>query len=168
MFGPKPDSWTFPLDQRATHMSLIEMDETTEPIFATPDSIQKLVNGFPRDPHTPAEVIALLDIGNKLFITAVIYYEFAAVSVEKSLQAFELAVRMYLSAGANVNFGKLIRRLEDEGTFTDEQIMLFTLGRKLRNSFAHPQYVNAIPLVMVSRFLRTTHQLIAILYQGKD
>lgn len=164
MYGPKPTSWKFTLDDRTTHMSLIEISEATDPIFATPDSIREHIDQFPNSKATPLDVSALLDMSNKLFITSVIYYEFAAISVEKALQALELAVRTHLKAGRNVKFGKLIERLKERGIHSQQEIELFNLGRKLRNSFAHPNNVNAFSMVMTAGFLRAVHQLISTLF----
>jgi hypothetical protein len=164
MFGPKPTSWTFPLDERATHMSLIEMKETIDPIFATPDSIRELITSFPLSSKAPLDVGELLGISDKLLETCVIHYEFVAIAVEKSFQAQELAMRIYLKTGKSVMLKELIKRLGDRGIFYKEEIELFDHGRRLRNSFAHPKNAVTYSLIMAITTIRTIRMFVSQLF----
>ena len=164
-FGPQPTTWIFALDDRSTAMSLVETSSTTGPLFATPDSVDEVVATFPRSAGIPEDVAALLDMSRKLLRTSVIHYEFAAIGVEKSLQALELAVRIHLAAGRNVVFVKLIERLKAEGALPLEDVDLIDTARQLRNDlFAHPKTVMAFPLVMATNLIRTSHRLSTALF----
>src|SRR5689334_11579912 len=91
-----PTSWTFELDQRSTHMSLVSAEDLADLIFATPETVDQVVATFPRTEATPADVAGLLDLAHKLLRTSVVHYELAPVAVEKSLQALERAARIRL------------------------------------------------------------------------
>lgn len=73
-------------------------------------------------------------------------------------------MRTHLKAGENVEFDKIIDRLKKQGTHSQSEIDFFEFGRKLRNSFAHPNNVNAFSMVMTAGFLRAVHQLISTLF----
>lgn len=145
-------------------MSLVHINDKTDPIFATPDSIEEIVATFPLASETPQDVIDLLDLSRKLLRTCVIHYEFAAVATEKSLQALELAIRLYLKAGAGVTLENLIKELGTLGIFSTDELLLFNYGRKLRNEAAHPTSVTVYPLIMAVTFIRTNHLLISKLF----
>lgn len=161
---PYPTTWNFELDDRATHMSLIAAVEPSELMFATPDRVDQVVASFDRTMATPTDVVALLDLAHKLLRTCVVHYEFAALAVEKSLQALELAIRIRLGADRKRSFGKLIDTLQKSGVVSAGDAELLHAGRQLRNSFAHPMTAAALPLVMTTDLLRTSHRLIASLF----
>lgn len=159
-----PNSWMFELDKRATHMSLVPSDSLTGPIFATPDTVDAVVATFPRTRATPSDVASLLDLAHKLLRTSVIHYEFAAVAVEKSLQALERAARIRLGVDGRVRFKQLIDRLAVEVALSEEGQDLLDAGRQIRNLFAHPVTAPALPLVTVTGMLQTSYRLIAALF----
>lgn len=144
-------------------MSTAATSETAEPVFATPDSINELVDTLPRSTSTPDEVSALLDVARDLLTTSVIHYEFAAVAAEKSLQAVESAVR-YRFDSSKAPYAKLIERLAATRELDDATIDIMTSGRELRNQFAHPRTTAAFPLTMAVDVIATTHYIIAMLY----
>jgi hypothetical protein len=161
----KPTRWTFDLDPRATSMSLTSTAERFEPVFATPETVELVVGTFENSANTPPEVVQLLGMSRKLLATCVIHYEFAAVAAEKSLQGLELAVRHRLGAGTGPSFASLIQRLKASGDYTDEEIDMLDTGRIVRNRvFAHPTGAVALPLVMMTDVIRTSHRLIARLF----
>lgn len=77
-------------------MSLVPAESPGDVVFATPDAVDEIVATFPAADTMPADVAALLDLAHKLLRTSVVHYEFAALAVEKSLQAVERAVRARL------------------------------------------------------------------------
>ena len=161
---PYPTSWTFELDQRSTHMSLVSPDDFAGLVFATPNTVDQVVATFARSDATPADVTGLLELAHKLLRTSVVHYEFAALAVEKSLQAMERALRVRLGVERGLTFEKLIDRAANEGLLSSEDEDLMDTGRLIRNFFAHPATAPAFPLVMVTNMLRTSYRLIATLY----
>lgn len=162
---PPPTAWTFDLDSRATHMSVVTTSQDRAPVFATPDAIAQLTGLFPRSSGVPEEVEALLDISRKLLQTAPVHYEFAAIGVEKSLQALELAVRTRLGASHRPTFAKLLESLAEQGLVSESDLDMINTGRELRNRiFAHPTNAVAVPMVLAMGLAERSHGLIALLF----
>lgn len=160
-----PTSWTFDLDPRAKHMAFVGPSEGQGPIFATPDTADEVVATFDRSKATPEEVAALLDVSQKLLRTSMVHYEFAAVAVEKSIQALELAVRRRLGADEKETFANLVKRLSSTTSLSARDIEQVDAGRKLRNSlFAHPENAVVFPIGMAVGLMQTSHRLIAVLF----
>jgi hypothetical protein len=84
--------------------------------------------------------------------------------VEKSFQAQELAMRIYLKTGKSVMLKELIKRLGDRGIFYKEEIELFDHGRRLRNSFAHPKNAVTYSLIMAITTIRTIRMFVSQLF----
>ena len=169
MIRERPTAWTFDLDERTTSMSLVSIVRNGGPIFATPDTVDELIASFEVSETTPEGVTALLDMSRKLLAASVIHHEFAAVAIEKSLQAVELAVRIRLYAGKNATFVQLINRVKVEAGFADDDVDALDTGRILRNRvFAHPTGVVAFPLVMCVDGIRTSHKLVGVLFPSAD
>ncbi len=171
-FSP-PTTWTFELDPLAPRMSLVQTVGPEDVVLATPDTVDQVVATFDHSKATPEEVVGLLEVSRKLLRTSVVHYEFAAIAVEKSIQALELAVRNCLGANEKETFANLIKRLPSKTTLSASDVDLVDTGRKLRNSlFAHPKTAVAFPLVMAVGLMQTSHRLIALLFpedgQGSD
>jgi len=150
-------------------MSLVQSATPDDILLATPDTVDQVVASFDHSQATPEEVTALLDVSHKLLRTSVVHYEFAAIGVEKAIQALELAVRTRLGAGDKETFADLIKRLPTQTALTEEDVELIDTGRKLRNNlFAHPKTAVAFPLVMAVGLMRTSHHLIARLFPEAD
>lgn len=165
MTDVRPTTWTFDLDERTTSMSLVSIERNHGPILGTPDTVGELIASFDVSEATPEGVVTLLDMSRKLLAASVIHYEFAAVGVEKSLQAVELAVRIRLDAGKNATFVQLINRVKVEAGFADDDVEALITGRILRNRvFAHPTGAVAFPLVMCVDGIRTSHKLVGVLF----
>lgn len=165
---PYPTSWTFELDQRSTHMSLVSADDFAGLVFATPDTVDEVVATFLRSEATPEDVAGLLDVAHNLLRTSLVHYEFAALAVEKSLQALERAARLRLRIDDRVPFKQLVDRLEKEVALSAEDQDLLDTGRQLRNFFAHPATAPAMPLAVVTGMLQTSFRLIAALFPDSD
>lgn len=166
-FSP-PTTWTFELDPLAPRMSLVQTMGPEDVILATPDTVDQVVATFDHSEATPEEVAGLLEVSRKLLRTSVVHYEFAAIAVEKSIQALELAVRNRLGANESETFANLIKRLPSKTTLSAGDIDLVDTGRKLRNNlFAHPKTAVAFPLVMAVGLMETSHRLIAALYSDQ-
>lgn len=159
-----PTSWTFDLDARTTHMSLVPAEESAGLVFATPDGVDEVLVGFARTAATPPDVASLLNLAHKLLRTSVIHYEFAALAAEKSLQALERAVRLRLGVEGRPNFKRLVEILGERMALSDEDKELLEAGRQLRNFFAHPETAPALPLVAVVGMLATSYRLVAVLF----
>jgi hypothetical protein len=145
-------------------MSLTSTGDGAGPTLATPETVDQTVASFPRTQATPPDVVALLDLAHKLLRTSVVHYEFAAVAVEKSLQALERALRLRLDVSDRVRFKDLIDRAAKGGFTSSEDLDLMDAGRELRNFFAHPATSAALPMVMVTGMVKNSHRLIAVLF----
>lgn len=154
----------FALDARTTHMSLTPTAPGSGPTLATPETVDDTVATFARAETAPTDVVALLELSHKLLRTSVVHYEFAALAVEKSLQALERALRLRLDTDDRVGFKVLIDRAAKAGVISVEQRDLVDTGRQLRNMFAHPTTSPALPLVTVVGMLKNSHLLIAGLF----
>jgi hypothetical protein len=110
----------------------------------------------------------LLDLAHKLLRTSVVHYEFAALAVEKSLQAMERALRLRLDASDRVRFKDLVDRAAKEGFVSSEDLDLMDTGRELRNFFAHLATSAALPLVTVTGMVKNSHRLIAVLFPDDE
>ncbi len=166
---PYPTSWTFELDERTTHMSLVSAEDFAGLVFATPASVDEVISGCARTAATPPDVASLLSLAHKLLRTSVVHYEFAALAAEKSLQALERAVRLRLGVGGRPPFKRLVEILGEQVALSDEDKELLDAGRQLRNFFAHPATAPALPLVMVIGVLATSYRLVAVLFpDGAD
>ncbi len=163
-----PTKWTFVLDERTTHMSLTSTADDAGPTLATPDTVDQAVASFARSAATPPDVVALLDLAHKLLRTSVVHYEFAALAVEKSLQALERALRLRLAASDRVRFKDLVDRAAKEGLVSSEDLDLFDTGRRLRNFFAHPATSAALPLVTATGMVKNSHRLVAALFPDEE
>jgi hypothetical protein len=152
-FGPHPTTWTFALDARSTHSSIIAADENSSPIFMTPDAVSAHAGTFARTTSTPTDVAALLQL-----------YEFAALALEKCLQAIEAALRHRFSAGKNTTFSELIRRFQRETHPEPEMVEMLTFARELRNMAAHPTTAPALPIVVTVSSIHRSHDLVAEIY----
>lgn len=161
---PYPTSWTFELDERSTHMSLVSAGAFAGLIFATPETVDEVIATFARTDATPHDVASLLDLAHKLLRTSVVHYEFAALAVEKSLQALERAARIRLGVDDRMHFKPLIDHLAKEVSLSEEEADILDTGRQIRNFFAHPATAPGFPLVMATSMLRTSHRLIAALF----
>jgi hypothetical protein len=159
-----PTFWTFELDERTTHMSLVSTSESSGPIFATPDTVDEVIACLVRTRATPADVAGLLDLAHKLMRTSVVHYEFAGLAAEKSLQALERALRLRLSAGDKPTFKKLIDLAVAQSLLSRGDAELMNDGRGLRNFLAHPSTAPALPLVTATGILRTSFRLIGSLF----
>jgi hypothetical protein len=163
-FGPHPTTWTFALDGRSTRSSIIAADDHSPPIFMTPDAVSAHVKTFARTMSTPKDVAALLQLSVALLETSVIHYEFAALALEKSLQAIEAALRYRFAAGKNTTFSKLIRRFQRETDPEPEVVEMLTFARELRNMAAHPVTAPALPIVVTVSSIHRSHDLVAKIY----
>jgi hypothetical protein len=162
-----PTFWTFELDERTTHMSLVSTSESSGPIFATPDTVDEVMASFGRTSATPADVAGMLDLAHNLLRTSVVHYEFAALAVEKSFQALERSLRLRLGADDRPTFAKLIGLGIERGLLSSDEAELLDVGRRLRNFFAHPSTAPALPLVTATGLLRTSFRLIGSLFPGE-
>ncbi|MCT1479144.1 MULTISPECIES: hypothetical protein [unclassified Microbacterium] len=163
-FGPHPTTWTFALDARSTHSSIIAADENSSPIFMTPDAVSAHAGTFARTTSTPTDVAALLQLSVALLETSVVHYEFAALALEKCLQAIEAALRHRFSAGKNTTFSELIRRFQRETHPEPEMVEMLTFARELRNMAAHPTTAPALPIVVTVSSIHRSHDLVAEIY----
>jgi hypothetical protein len=162
-----PTEWEFALDARTTHMSLTPTAPGRGPVLATPETVDDVVQSFVRVDGTPSDVNGLLELSHKLLRTSVIHYEFAALAVEKSLQALERALRLRFDVSDRVAFKDLISRAGRAGLVSAADQDVMDTARQLRNMFAHPATSPALPLVMVVGMLENSHRLIAGLFPSE-
>ncbi|MFC4902731.1 hypothetical protein [Kocuria oceani] len=163
-FGRHPTTWTFTLDERSTHSSIIATGDQSPPIFMTPETITTLARTFQRTASTPTDVAALLQLSVDLLETSVVHYEFAATALEKSLQAVEAALRHRFTAGKNTTFSKLIRRFQQETHPAPKVVEILTFARELRNMAAHPMTAPALPIVVTVSSVGRSHDLVAEIF----
>ncbi len=151
---------TFKLDALTSRMSIVPTSDEQPPIFATPNSLSAITEGFPSSPRVPADIARLLTVARDLLVTSSIHYEFAAIAVEKSLHAVELAVRTYLNVGSGPAFNKLIDRLVDHPDFSIEDGQRLHDLRRIRNMFAHPHGAIVFPLVTAVGWVRLCSEIV--------
>ncbi|PJJ55513.1 hypothetical protein [Compostimonas suwonensis] len=163
-FGPHPTAWTFALDKRSTHSSIVVTGNESGPIFMTPETVSVHAQTFPRTTSTPANVAALLQLSVDLLETSVIHYEFAALAMEKSLQAVEAALRHRFTAGKNTTYSQLIARFQRETDPESDVVETLTFARELRNMAAHPVTAPAFPIVVTVSSVRRSHDLVAEIF----
>lgn len=167
--GPYPTTWVFHLDERTTHMSLVTTGPGWPPVMATPSTIRDQLASLPDVAGADAGVVGLLRVSDALMETSVIHYEFAAIAVEKAMQALELALRTMTAPPSDARLLVLIRRLVDEGRVTEERGRELDQLRKLRNRLVgHPQREAALPLVTVMGYLSFIRAAIVDLISGSS
>jgi hypothetical protein len=162
--GDHPTAWTFELDRRSTHSSIVATGDESVPIFMTPETVSAHSQTFPRTTSTPADVAALLRLSVDLLEASVIHYEFAALAMEKSLQAVEAALRRRFAAGKNTTFSELIARFQRETDPGPDVVEMLTFARELRNMVAHPTTAPALPIVITVSSIRRSHDLVAEIF----
>lgn len=111
-----PTTWLFELDERTTHMSVVPTGPEQRPVLATPATIRQLLSTFASSAQTPAEVSGMLELSGFLLEMSVVHYEFAALSVEKALQALELMLRHKADPASGAGMSGLIRALQSKTT----------------------------------------------------
>ena len=99
-----------------------------------------------------------------LLEASVIHYEFAALAMEKSLQAVEAALRRRFAAGKNTTFSELIARFQRETDPGPDVVEMLTFARELRNMIAHPTTAPALPIVITVSSIRRSHDLVAEIF----
>ncbi len=155
-----PVYWTVRLDALTARMSIVPTSDEQPPIFATPDSLSAITEGFASSPKVPAEIADLLCVARKLLVASSIHYGFAALSMEKSLQALELAVRMHFCAGTGPSFRSLIERFKDDPAMSGFDVQRLHDMRRFRNMFAHPQGPIVFPLVTAVGWVRLCSEVV--------
>jgi hypothetical protein len=158
-----PTHWTFQLDHRTTVSSIFPTEPDFPSVAALPANLEAFASPLPRTASTPKEVGGLLTLSRTLMVTSSIHYEYGALAIEKSFYALELACKIRLGSNA-YNFADTIGRLENAGTFSPDQHDMLTTARKIRNLFAHPKDVPALPIVFCAGSLNTSHLLVAALF----
>lgn len=157
-----PMTWLFELDERTTHMSPVPTSPDQPPIPATPISIRRVLATFASSAQTPKEVSGMLELSGFLLETSVVHYEFAALSVEKALQALELMLRIKVDPASRAGMSGLIKALQKRTTLRPEVVEFLNDMVRLRNDWVgHPRTAGAYPLVAAAGFLRRIHSVIA-------
>jgi hypothetical protein len=164
-----PTTWEFELDARTTHMSLTETGPGRPPVMATPVTIATQLAQFPRAEQSDPGVEGLLRVCAELMETSVIHYEFAAVAIEKALQALELMLRIKVDRSSMAGMASLIRQLENRGAVDESRAAELRQFVRMRNRVVgHPQQEGAMPLVIVIGYLSFIYTAIADLGRPDD
>jgi hypothetical protein len=143
-------------------MSLVHIGPTQPPIPATPTTIWETLSTFARSQATPRDVTGILDVSNYLMETSVIHYEFAALAVEKSLQALELMIRLKVNPESNDGMSRLVNSLRKKNTIRPELDGFLKDMVHLRNHWVgHPRNAAAYAMVSAVGFLSHIHAAIA-------
>lgn len=159
--SPYPTTWLFGLDERTTHMSLVPISPTQPPIPATPTTIQDVLSTFTRSQTTPSDVVGILDVSDYLMETSVIHYEFAALAVEKGLQALELMLRLKVDPASKAGMTGLIDSLQERSPLKPElDEFLRDMVHPRNNWIGHPRNAAAYPMVSAVGYLRLIHAAI--------
>jgi hypothetical protein len=160
--SPYPTTWTFDLDERTTRMSLLSTSPSEAPIYATPVSIRQVLATFKQSATTPSDVVDILIVSADLLETSVIHYEFAALAVEKALQALELLIRLRVDQTPTAGMSRLIESLRKRYALRSELDEFLRDMLYLRNSWVgHPRGAVAYPMVIAVGFLRHIYAAIA-------
>ncbi len=155
-------TWVFKLDERTTHMSVVATGRNQPPIPATPDSVRYVLSGFSSSPAIPLDVVGMLEVCGYLMETSVVHYEFAALAVEKALQALERMLRLAVAPSSRPGMAGLIKQLGQRVSLRPELSEFLTDMVRLRNDWVgHPQNVGVYPLVIAFGLLRHIHAAIA-------
>lgn len=159
--NPYPTTWTFDLDWRTTHMSVVSTGPRQPPIPATPDSLRSVLSGFSSSSAIPPDVAGMLAVCGYLMEASAVHYEFAAVAVEKALQALELMLRLKVDPSSRAGMAGLIKQLGQRTTLRPGLSDFLTDMVRLRNDWVgHPRNATAYPLVSAFGFLRHTYAAI--------
>jgi len=130
--------------------------------MATPITIAAELTRLPLATNNDPGVDGLLRVCAQLIETSVIHYEFAAVALEKALQALELKLRIVVNRSSKDGMSSLIKQLERRGTLThDEANELLKLVRIRNQVVGHPQSEGAKSLVVIMGYLHYIHAVIA-------
>ncbi len=159
--SPYPTTWLFGLDERTTHMSLVHTTPAQPPIPATPTTIRDALSTFKRSQTTPSDVVGMLDVSNDLMETSVIHYEFAALAVEKGLQALELMLRLKVGPASKAGMTGLINSLQKRSPLKPELDAFLRDMVHLRNNWVgHPRNEAAYAMVSAVGLLSHIHAAI--------
>jgi hypothetical protein len=94
--------------------------------------------------------------------TSVIHYEFAALAVEKALQAIELTLRLKVDPSSKAGMTGLIKTLEKREALRPELSEYLRDMVRLRNEWVgHPRNAAAFPLVVVFALLGRAYEAVA-------
>lgn len=156
-----PTTWLFGLDERATHMSLVHISPAQPPIPATPRTIRDVLSTFTRSKRTPNDVVGILDVSDYLMETSVIHYEFAALAVEKGLQALELMLRLKVDPASKAGMADLIKALRKRSPLKPALDEFLRDMVHLRNTrVGHPRNATAYAMVSAVGLLSHIHAAI--------
>jgi len=157
---PAPGAHLFALDDRTRRQSIVATSEAQPPVYATPDALEAAVAKLPQNREAPEGVASLLELSRRLLVMSSVQYEFAALGAEKGLQAVETTLRHVLNADTKQAYSKLINRyltMHPDGLLDAEML---SIGRQLRNVAAHPKNAPAMPIVVMMRSVRTSHEIV--------
>ncbi len=129
---------------------------------ATPDSVRHVLSGFLSSLAIPVDVLGMLDVCGYLMETSVVHYEFAALAVEKALQALERMLRLAVAPSSGAGMAGLIKQLRQRTVLRPELSEFLTDMVRLRNDWVgHPKNAGVHPLVTAFGLLQHIHAAIA-------
>lgn len=166
LITPSPGAHLFALDDRTRRQSIVATSEEQTPVFATPDSLEAAVAELPRTQRAPEGVASLLELSRRLLVMSTVEYEFAALGAEKALQAVETTLRHVLDADMKQPYSKLITRYLTTHPYGSLDAETLNVGRQLRNVAAHPKTAAAMPIVLMMRSVRTSHEIVVELLRA--
>ncbi|MFE4834432.1 hypothetical protein ACFRAU_07100 [Arthrobacter sp. NPDC056691] len=104
----------------------------------------------------------MLKLSGFLLETSVVHYEFAALSLEKALQALELMLRIKVDPASRAGMSGLIKATQERSPFRPELLEFLNDMVRLRNDWVgHPRNAAVYPLVTAAAFLSRIHSSVA-------
>lgn len=150
-------------DARWKHM-VAGIDAYGNPIPMTAERLAAVTSAWPTSSATPPGVSALLRTSRSLWALAWYDYELLAVAASWSLIAVEAAFRERLHAHTGARLASLIKNAVEADLISLEWSERLDAGRRLRNSLAHARQQNIWPLGTSEPVIRTSHEVIAVLF----
>jgi hypothetical protein len=143
-----------------------DVDEQGRPLPMNVEILRGRTEKWPRSPHTPVGVAALLARSRQMFVDGYYTYENFTDAATKSLQAVEAALRVRFDAGGKSSFFQLIDRAKAEGIVDDYTNDVLHAGRMLRNREIHATAISVLNPATAAAVIGASHKLVAEVFEN--
>jgi len=150
-------------DARWKHM-VAGIDADGKPLPVTAERLAAVASTWSTSSGSPPGVRALLRTSRSLWALAWYDYELLAVAASWSLIAVEAAFRERLHAHTGARLASLMKKAVETDLISREWSERLDAGRRLRNSLAHARQQNIWPLGTSEPVIRTSHEVVAVLF----
>lgn len=131
----------------------------------TVEILKERTEKWPRSPHTPDSVAALLARSRQMFIDGYYTYENFMDAVTRSLQAVEAALRVRFNAGSKPTFAALINQARAAGLVDEHTHEILNLGRRFRNNQIHATNLLVLNPAMAAVMIGAAHKLVVEIFK---